>query len=101
MKVIITDEAYSVLEDALDFLIKVQKIPVEKAIEIGDKLIDTAENIHEFPFSHQEEESLKHLKFGHRRVIKRDFKIIYKIVEETIFVTDFFHSHRNPKQMKG
>ena len=33
MKVIITDEAYSVLEDALDFLIKKQKIPVEKAIE--------------------------------------------------------------------
>lgn len=53
MKVIITDEAYSVLEDALDFLIKKLEIPVEKAIEIGDDLIDTAENIKEFPFRRQ------------------------------------------------
>ncbi|MGB3468743.1 MAG: hypothetical protein WBA74_25895 [Cyclobacteriaceae bacterium] len=50
-----------VLENALDFFDQKQNISVEKAIEIGNELIDTAEAICEFPFKGQKEELLIHL----------------------------------------
>ena len=41
------------------------------------------------------------LKEGHRRVIDGHVKIIYRIVEEAVYVTDFFDSRSDPGKMKG
>jgi hypothetical protein len=38
---------------------------------------------------------------GHRRVIVRNFKIVYRINDDLVVVNDIFDSRRDPGRMKG
>jgi hypothetical protein len=47
-----------------------------------------------------EEENLKDLKQGHRYIIQGNYKIIYRIIGDEIFITDIFDWRQNPTKMK-
>lgn len=53
------------------------------------------------PAGGQYEEQLEHLGQGHRRHVAAPFKIVYRVIDDTIVVTDIFDSRRDPKRMKG
>ena len=53
----------------------------------------------DFPFLGREEEMLSSLGQGHRYVVAGQYKIIYRIIDETIYITDIFDTRRNPKGM--
>lgn len=101
MKIIYTEQSLISLEDSLQFLLKVQRIPLEKVFEIRNQLLDKADSLDKNPDLGQHEEYLVHLKKGHRRLIEGTFKIIYRVEGEFIYITDFFDSRQNPKKMKG
>ncbi|MEX2512825.1 MAG: type II toxin-antitoxin system RelE/ParE family toxin [Cyclobacteriaceae bacterium] len=101
MKVIITEEAWQRLEKELDFLIQVRQLPEAKALSLGIKLLRKAESLSDLPYRGQEEPYLKTLKQGHKRLVEGDFKIIYRIVNDMVFVTNFFNTRRDPEWMKG
>ena len=47
------------------------------------------------------EEQLQELVQGHRYLVTGNFKIIYRIVDQTVYVTDVFDTRQDPDSMKG
>lgn len=101
MKVIYTDQSIDSLEEALDFAIQQLKLPPEKATQLKDRLFDQADSLVSNPYKGQHEEYLQHLEEGHRRIVEGHFKIIYKIENGAIYITDFFDSRQDTSKMKG
>ncbi len=42
---------------------------------------------------------LAELGLEHRYIVEGNFKIIYRIAEETIYITDIFDTRRNPEDI--
>lgn len=101
MRVIITAEAWYRLEKELSFLIDAKKVPERIALSIGKKLVNRAKSLSEQPYKGQEEPYLTELNQNHKRLIEGEFKIIYFLRNEVIYVTDFFNSRRDPNEMTG
>ena len=99
MKLVYTEQALISLEEALEFI--APKVSHEKLIEIRNKILDAADTLPEQPFSGQREYLLEHLELGHRRLIEGHYKIIYRIVDKYIYITDIFDSRQDPAKMKG
>jgi len=99
MNLVYTEQAIISLEEALEFI--APKVSHEKLIEIRDKILDTAETLLEQPFAGQREYLLEHLELGHRRLVQGHYKIIYRVVDEYIYITDIFDSRQDPAKMKG
>ena len=53
------------------------------------------------PVAGQFEPELAWMNMGHRRVIVRNFKIVYRINDDLVVVNDIFDSRRDPGRMKG
>jgi hypothetical protein len=49
----------------------------------------------------QKEKYLEHLGQSHRRIIEGHYKIIYRIEEEVIYITDIFDTRQDRTKMKG
>ncbi len=101
MKVVYTEQSITGLEELLSFLIEEQNISIEKVVIIKNQLMDLADSLALNPMKGQREEYLQHLHQDHRRLINDYIKIIYKVEDNTIFITDFFDSRRDPSKMKG
>ena len=99
MKLVYTEQALIGLEEALEFI--APKVSYEKLIEIRDKILDTTDTLLEQPFAGQREYLLEHLGLGHRRLVERHYKIIYRVEDEYIYITDIFDSRQDPVKMKG
>lgn len=101
MKVVYTAQSIESLEEALLFLLDEQKLSPEKVLLIRDNLFKKADKLQKHPYSGQQEEYLEHLDQGHRRIIEGYFKIIYRVENEIIYITDFFDVRQDPAKMKG
>lgn len=101
MKIIYTHQSFESLEESLQFLLKIQGVPLEKVLEIRNQLLDKADTLVTNPHLGQYEEYLDHLEKDHRRLIEGNFKIIYRIENGCIYITDFFDTRQDPKKMKG
>ncbi len=97
MKLVYTEQALVSFEEALEFI--ALDVSYEKLIEIRDKILDTADTLLLQPFSGQREYLLEHL--DHRRLVEGHYKIIYRVVDEYIYITDIFDSRQDPAKMKG
>ncbi len=101
MKVLYTDQSFESLEESSEFLLKVQGLPLAKVQELMTGLLDRADRLISNPEKGQLEEYLAHLNKNHRRLIEGNFKIIYRIEEKAIYVTDFFDTRQDPEKMKA
>ena len=101
MTLIYTGQSYQSLDESIDFLLYEQGMPLEKVLELREKLFDRADELVDYPKMGQLEEYLEHLNKNHRRLIEGYFKIIYRIEGDTIYVTDFFDTRQDPATMKG
>ncbi len=99
MNLIYTEQAILGLEEALEFL--APKVSHEKLIEIRDKILNAADTLTQQPYQGQTEPNLKHLGLDHRRIIESHYKIIYRVINENIYITDIFDSRQSPDTMKG
>ena len=99
MKLVYTEQALFSLEEALNFI--APKVSPEKLNDIRDEILDAADTLLLQPFQGQEEPYLELLNLGHRRLIVSHYKIIYRVVEEYIYITDIFDSRQDPDKMKG
>ncbi len=98
MKLIYTDQAITSLQECLDFF--PPEVPAEKVNEIRDKVLAKVDKLVTNPYIGQREEYLEHLGQAHRRVVQGNYKIIYRIQEEAIYVTDIFDSRKYPSKIK-
>jgi plasmid stabilization system protein ParE len=101
MRIIYTDQSFESLEESLKFLLEDQAVPLEKVLEIRNQLLYKADSLVNNPHIGQYEEYLVHLEKGHRRLIEGNFKIIYRIENDCIYIIDFFDTRQNPVKMKG
>ena len=99
MKLFYTKQALLSLEQSLNFI--APKVSNNKLVEIQNKILDAADTLILQPEKGQEEPLLKHLKLGHRRIIEGHYKIIYRVIEDKIYITDIFDSRQDPRKMKG
>jgi plasmid stabilization system protein ParE len=99
MKLFYTEQALKSLKECLDFL--TDEVPVEKILDIRDKILAKTGKLLTNPRMGQKEEYLEHLGQSHRRVIESHYKIIYRIEGELIYITDIFDSRQDPAKMKG
>ena len=100
MKVIITDDALDSLEEWVNFLMFQQNIPAHIVKKIHQEVIEAALALHKFPGQGQPESSLSPVG-EYRRIVVRHIKVIYKISQGNIIVTDFFDSRQDPQKAKG
>lgn len=99
MKLIYTEQALISLEEVLEFFSK--EVSDKKLIETRDKILDAADTLLKQPYSGQKEFLLEHLKLDHRRLVEGNYKIIYRVVEGFIYITDIFDTRQDPAKMKG
>ena len=69
--------------------------------EIRNRILDRADTLLLQPNQGQKEPYLEHLNLDYRRIIESHYKIIYRVVGETIYITDVFDSRQDPDKMKG
>jgi plasmid stabilization system protein ParE len=99
MKLVYTQQAIESLQECLHFL--TAEVPPEKVSEIRDKILAKADQLLLSPYLGQQEEYLEHMGQSHRRLIEGNYKIVYKVEREIIFITDIFDSRRDPDKMMG
>ncbi|MBN1119395.1 MAG: type II toxin-antitoxin system RelE/ParE family toxin [Bacteroidales bacterium] len=98
MKLVYTEQALLSLEEVLNFI--APKVSQEKLLEIREEILDTADTLVLQPLQGQTEPYLEHLNLGHRRLVVNHYKIIYRVIDETIYITDIFDSRQDPDKMK-
>lgn len=94
-----TEQAIASLQECMDFF--PPEVPSEKVNEIRDRILAKADKLLVNPYIGQYEEYLEHMGQSHRRVIEGNYKIIYKVEGDAIFITDIFDSRQDPAKMKG
>lgn len=98
MKLFYTHQALQGLQVCLDFF--PADVPPEKVNQIRDRVVSKIEKLLNTPYLGQVEEYLEHLGKGHRRVIEGNYKIIYRVEGEIIYIIDIFDSRQDPAKMK-
>lgn len=99
MKLFYTEQAIKNLNEALSFI--APKVSNNKLFEIQNQILNKAESLLSNPEQGQEEPYLAHLRLQHRRIIERNYKIIYRIIGDAIYITDIFDSRQDPMKMNG
>lgn len=100
MKLVYTDQALESLKQTLEFISN-QGVTKDKVLEIRDLILSRSESLAENPYLGQKEEYLHHLNLEHRRLIVEYCKIIYRVENDVIYVTDVFDTRQDPHHMKG
>ena len=65
--------------------------------QVNKKILLLSDN----PLLGQEEENLAVLEQGHRYLVEGHYKIIYRIVDDVIYITDIFDTRQDPDKMKS
>lgn len=70
------------------------------ADKIKKSIFSATKPIIKQPFIGAIEENLIDLKQGHRYIVKGNYKIIYLVIDNDIYITDIFDCRQNPTKMK-
>ena len=89
------------VRDELQFIFEYYRdiVSPKVARNIKDNIEKRVEILYNFPYSGQEEETLKVLKENHRYLVESNYKIIYKIVQNIVYITDIFDTRRDPQNI--
>ncbi len=98
MKVVLTQSALSRLKKTHSYY--KNRVSKEVADKIKHSLFEAIGILNKNPEAGQLEENLQDLKLGHRRLVEGNYKIIYRIENQLIYVTDIFDSRQDPSKMK-
>ncbi len=99
MEIIYTEQALFSLEEALGFI--AHKVSQVKLIEIRNNILNKADTLLLQPNQGQKESYLEHLDLDYRRIIESHYKIIYRVIGESIYIIDIFDSRQSPDKMRG
>ena len=98
MKILITNYAKLQFREIVKYYKFIAGKNVSDKIKIN--ILKALDLIKENPWSGQIEENLIGLNLSHRRIVKGNYKIIYRLEGDIILITDIFDTRRNPDDMK-
>lgn len=89
---------------ALDSLSEIYKyykenVSVTIANNIRHGVLTSTSQLEKYSLSDIIEELLLHVDKGHRCIIRGNYKIIYKIQNQKIYITDVFDTRQNPEKI--
>lgn len=85
------------LDDIWDYY--ADKVGERVADKVTKKIVDDIDWLLDHPRGGQYEPLLDHLGLGHRRKVSGNYKIIYRIINDLIFVSDIFDARQDPEKM--
>lgn len=97
MRLQVSEYAAARLDDIWDYY--AEEASERVADKITQKIVDDIDRLVERPRSGQYEPLLDHLGLKHRRLVSGNYKIIYRIIDDLIFVSDIFDSRQDPEKM--
>ena len=97
MKIIWSDFAIENLKDIFDYY--KNKASIKVAHKIRKQILESTKQLLCNPESGQIEFNLEKLKQDHRYLLSGNYKIIYRIDENDIFINDVFDVRQNPDKM--
>ena len=97
MKIIWTKSARSDLSSIYQYY--KEKVNSKIARKIRSTIFRRTDILKRHPFAGQQEEMLKVLQEGHRYLVKGNYKIIYKVAEKEVFITQVFDAQQDPQKM--
>jgi plasmid stabilization system protein ParE len=71
------------------------------ANNIRNGVLSSTNQLTKHPTSGQIEEFLSEMEKGHRYIIRGNYKIIYKIQNHKLYITDVFDTRQNPEELKN
>ncbi len=99
MKLVITDYAIAHLVESVELTGK--HMSLERRDALIEKVIRGTDRLLDFPKAGQVETLMDSRPFEYRRLVVGNFKIIYRIDGEMIYVTDIFDARQDPQRMRG
>ncbi len=99
MKIVWTDFASSTLQEIFNYYSK--KASRKIANEIKSRIFAATKVLPRQPQLGQEELTLIKLNQGHRYIVEGNYKIIYRIKDEDIIITDVFDCRQDPVKMNN
>ena len=97
MKVVLTLPSRDSLKQIHDYYKEHVSVTIANKIKAG--IILRLQFLSANPYAGQTEDFLVHLGLGHRRWVEGNYKIIYRIIDQTIYITDIFDSRRDPSEI--
>ena len=99
MKIIWTDFASECLKETFCY----HKIAAGERIarNLRKKIFKSTFQLTSQPFSGQIEMTLQHLGENHRYTVSGSYKIVYRITDETVLITDLFDSRQDPQKINN
>ena len=97
MRLQVSEYAAARLDEIWDYY--AEEASERVANKITKKILDDIEWLKDHLRGGQYEPLLDHLGLGHRRKVSGNYKIIYRIIDNLIFVSDIFDSRQDPEEM--
>ena len=94
MTIIWSDFASANLQDV--FLYHTEVAGENVARNLRNKIFETTKQLGHHPLSGQVEQSLVCLQEEHRYLVAGNYKIVYKIIEKVVLITDLFDTRQDP-----
>lgn len=98
MKVFWTKSALASLYDIYKYYN--ENVSITIAYKVRDNILTVSRQLEKHSLIGQIEELLKEMEEGHRYIIKDNYKIIYKIQTNKIYITDVFDTRQDPDKIK-
>lgn len=99
MKTVWTRFAVESLRNIYDYYCEIANQAI--ATKIREAIISEAKKINKHPLSGQKLESLTILEQEHRYCLKGHYKIVYRLVNDEIVITDVFDTRQHPSKMNN
>ncbi|MBL0127412.1 MAG: type II toxin-antitoxin system RelE/ParE family toxin [Flavobacteriales bacterium] len=74
---------------------------LEKREEMVDRVLEEAKRLIQWPNAGQVEVWMEGREHVYRRLVVGNFKVIYRVDDEVIYVTDIFDARQDPSKMRG
>ncbi len=97
MQIEFTDFAKAELRKIHEYYTEVAT--TEIASKIINKILDDIQMLEQFPSAGVKEHQLAEMGREHKNIISGNYKVIYRIKNETVFITDIFNCSQNPKKI--
>lgn len=92
-----TDKSKEDLRQIYHFLSGV--VAEERAFASVEKLISEADILMRMPFIGQREPKFEGLEKTYRRLVRGNYKIVYHVVDEIIYINRVFHTSQDPAKL--
>lgn len=97
MRLKVSEYAAARLDDIWDYY--ATEASERVADRITKKIVDDIDWLVDHPRGGQYEPLLDHLGLGHRRKVSGNYKIIYRIIGDLIFLSDIFDARQDPEKL--